>query len=693
MAQKLLIRDLTLRDGQQSSFATRMRQEEIDRVLPYYKQANFYALEVWGGAVPDSVMRYLNENPWDRLEKIKKGTGDASKLTALSRGRNVFGYAPYTNEVIEGFCRNAVESGLDIMRIFDALNDVNNVKSTIKYIKANGGMADCAVCYTIDPKYVDGKEHELVFTDDYFVEKAKQMAALGADMITIKDMSGLIPPKRIATMIQLIKKNINVPLDFHTHCTPGYGLGSALVAIINKVDILDTNIWNFAGGTGAPALELIYVFCKKLGVELDVDMEVVAKINKELHTIREELSDVDATKQFPIEFNPLTDKLPVVIDKLFDDAIEYAKAGKEDELLDVCHLIEGYFNFPKPNLLVKDAEIPGGMYSNMVAQLKTLNQLDIIEDAMKLIPEVRLAAGLPPLVTPTSQIVGAQAVNCALDVAAGKPMYTNVSNQFKNLVKGEYGETPVKIDPEFRKKITGSAEEMPYDTSKNETQPNPTIPEAGNVKLAENEKEELLLELFPLVAKKYLKDVKIAAYNKANGITEEKAEVKKAAPAEATQAPVSGNAIVTPMPGNITELKVKVGDTIKVGDTVAILEAMKMENNITSDFAGKIISISVKEGETVASDAVLMEVASANATTTTTVSAVTGKVVSTPMPGNIIEVKVKVGDKVKAGDSIMTLEAMKMENDITSDYSGTIKQVFVKEGETVASDAKLVEIA
>ena len=201
MAQKLLIRDLTLRDGQQSAFATRMKQEQIDRVLPFYKDANFYAMEVWGGAVPDSVMRYLNENPWDRLEKIHAEVGDVSKLTALSRGRNLFGYAPYTDEIIEGFSRNAIESGLGIMRIFDALNDVNNVKSTIKYIKKYGGIADCAVCYTIDPHFsgmerfkamLKGKRlPKAVFTDEYFLSKAQQMAALGADMITIKDMSGV----------------------------------------------------------------------------------------------------------------------------------------------------------------------------------------------------------------------------------------------------------------------------------------------------------------------------------------------------------------------------------------------------------------------------------------------------------------------------------------------------------------------
>ena len=615
MAQKLLIRDLTLRDGQQSSFATRMTQQQIDRVLPFYKDANFYAMEVWGGAVPDSVMRYLNENPWDRLEKIKAVVGNVSKLTALSRGRNLFGYAPYTDEIIEGFCRNSIESGLGIMRIFDALNDVNNVKSTIKYVKKYGGIADCAVCYTIDPKYpklglldkLKGKKNpEPVFTNAYFLDKAKQMAALGADMVTIKDMSGLIQPSRIAELIPLFKQNLSIPVDFHTHCTPGYGLGAVLMAIIKGVDIVDTNIWNFAGGTGAPAIELVYIFCKKLGVELDVNMEAVAKINKELYGIRKELEAVDASKQFPNPFNPLTDQLPAEIDKEFDKAIEAAKATNEEALLNACHAIEAYFNFPKPNELVKKAEVPGGMYSNMVAQLKQLNSMDILEKAMELIPTVRLAAGLPPLVTPTSQIVGAQAVNCALDIKAGKPMYSNVSNQFVNLVKGEYGKTPVPVDPEFRLKIAGTREEIPYDTSKYQMQPNPELPEAGGVKLAANEKEVLLLELFPQVAKNFLTKQKVAAYEAQHKADAPQAE--KVVAEEKKNEPITGKTVKAPMPGSILRFTVKPGDTVTKSQTVVILEAMKMENSIATDYAGTVKRLLVKEGTTVAADAPMIEI-------------------------------------------------------------------------------------
>lgn len=613
MTKKLLIRDLTLRDGQQSSFATRMNQQQVDRVLPYYKNAGFYAMEVWGGAVPDSVMRYLNENPWDRLEKIKAAIGDVSKLTALSRGRNLFGYAPYTDQIIDGFCKNAIESGLGIMRIFDALNDVNNVKSTVKYVKQYGGIADCAVCYTIDPKYpklgffdkLKGKKNpEPVFTNEYFLNKAKEMEALGADMITIKDMSGLVPPSRIAELIPLFKQNLKVPIDFHTHCTPGYGLGAVFMSIIKGVDIVDTNIWNFAGGPAAPAIELVYIFCKKLGVELDINMEAVAQINKELLGIRKELEAFDAVKQIPNPFNPLTDTLPAEIDKLFDKAIQAAQTNDETTLLDACHAIEAYFNFPKPNELVKKAEIPGGMYTNMVAQLKQLNSMDILEKAMELIPTVRLSAGLPPLVTPTSQIVGAQAVNCALDIKAGKPMYSNVSNQFVALVKGEYGKTPVPVDPEFRLKIAGVREETPYDTSKYQMQPNPTLAEAGGVKLAENEKEILLLELFPQVAKNFLTKQKEARYQ-AQHKTE---EVKQETTAVKQEEPITGKVVEAPMPGNIFKIQVKPGDAITKGQSVIILEAMKMENNIASDYAGTVKRIFVKEGASVQAGAKLIEI-------------------------------------------------------------------------------------
>jgi len=517
MSRRLLIRDVTLRDGQQSLFATRMKQAQVDRVLPIYKEAGFYAMEVWGGAVPDSIMRYLNEDPWERLETIKKEIGSISHLTALSRGRNLFGYNPYPESVIEGFNRNAVESGISIMRIFDALNDTNNIKSTIKYVKQHGGLADCVVCYTVDPKFTK-KERFLsllkgkrlpkdIFTIDYFVNMAKELERLGADMVTLKDMAGLVPPVKAGTIIKAFKENIKIPVDFHTHCTPGYGLAAALTAIINGVDIVDTAILNFAGGPAAPSFELVQIFCNKLGIETGINLDAVVRINKELKSIRLEMADIDSYKIYPIDFDITKDKLPADIDRLFDLAIEAAKANNEEALLDACNKIDKYFNFPEPDEFVKFAEVPGGMYTNMLAQLKQLKQEHLLPRVLQVIPTVRLAAGCPPLVTPTSQIVGAQAVNCVLDENHGKPFYTNNSIQFVNLVKGSYGKTPIPVDPEFRLKIAGTREEIPFDTSTYKKQPNPEFPQFGEgVRLANTEKEELLLELFPNVATKFLED-------------------------------------------------------------------------------------------------------------------------------------------------------------------------------------------
>ncbi|HEX7583650.1 MAG TPA: hypothetical protein VF373_03085, partial [Prolixibacteraceae bacterium] len=286
-----------------------------------------------------------------------------------------------------------------------------------------------------------------------------------------------------------------------------FGLASALTAIINGVDILDTAILNFAGGPAAPSFELVQILCTKLGIETGVNLDAVVRINKILKEIRLEMADVDSYKVYPIEFDITKDQLPEHIDKYFDYAIEYAKANDEVGLMEVCGNIEKYFNFPDPDEKVKFAEVPGGMYTNMLAQLKQLKQEDLLPRVLEVIPTIRLAAGCPPLVTPTSQIVGAQAVNCVIDEKHGNPFYTNNSIQFVNLVKGSYGKTPIPVDPDFREKIAGTREEIPYNTSNYQKQDNPSFPQYGeNVKLASNEKEELLLELFPMVANKFLYD-------------------------------------------------------------------------------------------------------------------------------------------------------------------------------------------
>lgn len=615
MSRKLKVRDLTLRDGQQSLFATRMKQESIDKLLPLYKDAKFYAMEVWGGAVPDSVMRYLGEDPWVRLKTISDTMGGISQLTALSRGRNLFGYVPYPTSVLEGFYKEAIKNGLNIMRIFDALNDLDNVKESIKLINEMGGIADGAVCYTVDPKTEPVKqgffaklfgkkaeEPEKIFTDEYFVEKAKGMEAYGAKIITLKDMAGLVNPLRAASLISKLKAAVKVPVDFHTHCTPGYGLASVVMAILNGVDIIDTNIWYFGGGSAAPAIELVYLFAKRLDVEVEVNMEAVGKIRKELKAVRTELADFDLHKgNFPIDFDPLTDKLPANIEALFDKAVAAAKAGDEEALLDACHAIEDYFNFPKPNLLVKEAEVPGGMYSNMVAQLKTLKSEDLLDDSMRLIPKVRRDAGLVPLVTPTSQIVGSQAVSVAIDRKKGNSDYSNPSNQFISLIKGEYGKTPVAITPEFREQITGSPVEHPYDVTTYKQPENPVLNELGGCKLAENEQEYLLLQLLPSVANGFLRKRREAEHKATAPVEEVKEEAK------AKEEPITGPCECAPMGGRIVEVNVKAGDTVKKGQKLLVYEAMKMENELMADSDKVVKRVFVKVGDVVGTDAPLVE--------------------------------------------------------------------------------------
>ncbi len=610
------IRDLTMRDGQQSLFATRMNQECIDRLLPLYENAGFYIVEVWGGAVPDSVMRYLDESPWNRLRKASAALKGHSLLSALSRGRNLFGYVPYPDSVLDGFYKAAIDNGLNVMRIFDALNDLDNVKGSIKMINDLGGIPDGAVCYTVDPKEEEpkgffarmfGKKPEKIFTDEYFVAKAKAMEAYGAKIVTLKDMAGLVNPARIATLMPKLKAALTVPVDFHTHCTPGYGLASSVMAMIHGVDILDTNIWWFAGGSAAPAIELIYVFANKLGIEIDANMDVVAKIAKELKEVRKELHEFDLGKGFPRDFNPVAEELPAEVDELFNKAIEAARRNDEEELLVYCHGIEDYFGFPKPNLLVKEAEVPGGMYSNMVAQLKALQADDLLDDAMRLIPKVRRDAGLVPLVTPTSQIVGSQAVSLALDRKKGNPDYTNKSNQFISLVKGEYGHTPVPIDPEFREKITGSPEEVAYDTGKYRKPENPVLEEFAGVKLAKNGEEYLLLELLPTVAAPFLKRRRSEEYERVAAI-EKKEQPQVAAVEEVVvEEPVTGPALYAPMSGKVVEVRVKPGDKVKPGDVVLVYEAMKMENDLEADAELTVKRVFVAPGDQVMTDQALVE--------------------------------------------------------------------------------------
>ena len=433
------------------------------------------------------------------------------------------------------------------------------------------------------------------------------MERLGAKMITLKDMAGLVNPARIFTLMPKLKQAVKVDVDFHTHCTPGYGLAAVLTAILKGVDIVDTNIWWFGGGSAAPAIELVWIFCQKLGIKMDVNMEAVAKIREKLKDARKALAAFDLNKdKWPNDFDEYYKNMPAEIDAEFDKAIKAASENREEDLLAACHKIEAYFGFPKPNELVKNAEVPGGMYSNMVANLRQLNAEDVLNEAMALIPKVRRDAGLVPLVTPTSQIVGSQAVALALDRRKGAPDYTNKNNQFVALVKGEYGKTPVAVDPAFRQEITGSPEEKPYNVDSYRKPANPELPEFGGVQLAQNDEEYLLLQLLPAVATGFLKNKRKAEFEAATAAAAA-VEEKKAAVEEAPKEVITGPTLNAPMGGTVIEILVKPGDVVKQGQNVLVYEAMKMENDLASEQDGTVKRVLIAPNDVIATDQPLIE--------------------------------------------------------------------------------------
>lgn len=432
------------------------------------------------------------------------------------------------------------------------------------------------------------------------------MEALGAKIITLKDMAGLVNPSRAASIISKLKANLKVPVDFHTHCTPG--IRTRIVGNGHHQRRRHTRYQHLVlrrriGSTGH-RVDLPLRQKARRGTRRR--HEGSGQIREALFDIRKSLAAFDLQKDhFPRRFDPLTDTVPAEVDAQFDKAVAAARAGDEATLLDACHAIEDYFGFPKSNETVKNAEVPGGMYSNMVAQLKQLQAIDLLDDAMKLIPKVRRDAGLVPLVTPTSQIVGSQAVLVALDRKKGQPDYSHPSNQFISLVKGEYGHTPVPVDPEFRAKITGSPVERPYDTSTYRKPENPVLADLGGVKLASNDEEYLLLELLPNVANGFLRNRRTEEYNAR--AAEQAATAAAEEAAKEPEEPITGEVMKAPMGGTVISINVKPGDQVKPGDLIMVYEAMKMENEVAANKAATVKRVFVKPGDVVGLEANLIE--------------------------------------------------------------------------------------
>ena len=396
MAKKILITDVTLRDAHQSLIATRMTTEEMLPILEKMDKVGFYSLECWGGATFDACLRFLNEDPWDRLRTIREKCPN-TKLQMLFRGQNMLGYRHYADDVLEYFVQKSVANGIDIIRIFDALNDIKNLQTAIKAAKKEKAHAQVAISYTTGP----------VFTTEYYVDYAKRIEETGADSICIKDMAALLTPYTTAELVTALKEAVSIPIQLHTHYTSGLASMCLLKGIEAGADILDTAMSPLALGTSHAPTESMVAALKGTEYDTGLDLILLNEIRDYFMTLRK----------------------------------KYLDSG----LLD-------------PKMLATDAnaliyQVPGGMLSNLLSQLKQAGKEDQLQDVLNEVPRVREDSGYPPLVNPTSQIVGTQAV---FNVITGE-RYKMCTNEFKDMVAGKYGTTPMPIDPEFQKKIIGDA--------------------------------------------------------------------------------------------------------------------------------------------------------------------------------------------------------------------------------------------
>lgn len=393
--KKIQFTETVLRDAQQSLIATRMPFEDFEGILSDMDKAGYYSLECWGGATFDSCLRYLSEDPWERLRKIRKACPN-TKLQMLLRGQNLLGYKHYPNDVVRMFVAKSIENGIDIIRIFDALNDIRNLEVAVDETIKRGAHASGTVCFTVSP----------VHTLESYAKYAKDLENLGVQSIAIKDMAGIMGPQDAYDIVKAIKESVKIPVVVHTHCTTGLAPITLLKAVEAGADVIDTSISSFSGGTSQPATEAMAYALRQLGYEVDLDDKQLNKINSFFKPIKAKALDSGLLN-------------PVVLGT-DTDALKY--------------------------------QIPGGMLSNLVAQLTAQHKLDKLEDVLKEVPRVRKDLGYPPLVTPMSQMVGVQAT---ANVLTGE--YKNISKEIKSYVKGEYGKAPGEISSELMKTVLGDA--------------------------------------------------------------------------------------------------------------------------------------------------------------------------------------------------------------------------------------------
>jgi len=729
------IQDLSFRDGHQSLFATRGRTEDLLTVAEKMDKAGFYSMEVWGGATFDVMHRYLNEDPWERIRTLKKHIKN-TKFSMLLRGQNLVGYRNYADDVVEAFVQRACDNGIDIFRVFDALNDFRNFEVAHKIIKKNKMHFQGTICYSLTEMRMGGDVYDL----KYYIDKAKELDKMGVDSICIKDMAGLVSPYDAYNLVKALKETVDVPIHLHTHFTSGMGDLALLKAVEAGVDIIDTCMAPFAYRTSHAAVEPLVVSLLGTNRDTGMDIKLLSEIDKDIE-----------------KFIP-----------------KYKHLANDTK-----------FSVIDPEVIIH--QTPGGMLSNLVNQLRQMDALDKIDEVFEKLPQVRKDLGTVPLVTPTSQIVGIQTVNNVLFDGKGE-RYQRFTEQVKDLCYGLYGRTTLPMNPEVQAKALKG---YPRGEEPISVRPGAILePELAEIQasvkgLAKDLDDELIVALYPVTGKRFLEwkyglkeapaDVKPKTMEDVQAeedlvkkalsgeLTTKKASpdkpenlrkfdvyvdgeyfevevnaqggmnaipggsfsqpqpkpqvVRPSAPqvqaqAQAQSQAVSGGEqiIKSPMPGMVSAYKVAVGDHVKKGQTILILEAMKMENNIPSPCDGVIKSIPKKSGDNVGKDEILIVIgqeafapqvqaqpqAQAQAQTQPQPQpqpvASNGTAIKAPMPGMVMAYKVKVGDQVNKGDVVLVLEAMKMENNIPSPVTGKVLEITKSSGDSVGKDEVMIII-
>jgi pyruvate carboxylase subunit B len=595
---KVKITDVILRDAHQSLIATRMRSEDMLPICDKLDQVGFWSLEVWGGATFDACVRFLKEDPWERLRALREALPN-TRLQMLLRGQNLLGYRHYADDVVEAFVAKSAENGIDVFRVFDALNDLRNLETAIAAVKKSGKHAQGTIAYTTSP----------VHTEQLFVKQALDLRDMGADSVALKDMAGLLTPYATYDLVKAIKSAVDLPVFIHSHATAGLAAQCQLKAIEAGAEHIDTAISAFAWGTSHPATESQVAALRGTQWDTELDLELLNEIADYFREVRKKYH------QFESEFT------------------------RED-------------------VSVQINQVPGGMMSNLANQLKEQNALGRIREVFAEIPHVRRDLGYPPLVTPTSQIVGTQAV---LNVLTGE-RYKTITNEVKRYLQGGYGQPPAQVSATLRTKAIGKEEVI-------EGRPADGLsPEMERLhrdigELAKSDEDVLTFAMFPDIGRQFLEQ-------RAAGTLE---------PEKLLPAQQSGRSVDE---GVATEFRIDVhGETYEVAITgVGGKDSGKRHIYLTLDGMPEEVVFEPLNAYVANKGGNGRQQASAPGH------------VTTGMPGNIVDVLVAVGDSVKAGQAVLITEAMKMETEVQAPIAGTVKGVHVAKGDRVTPGEVLVEI-